>query len=102
LVSCVEFSFDLNVPLGGAPSGAGRVDSEPDVLVGAVVVGVVVVAAPLEATPNSVAPAAPPPSREPAIAAVMTPLRIGCMITLFHLAGGILGIEAFQQDGPAR
>jgi hypothetical protein len=39
----------------------------------------VVVAAPLEAAPNTVAPSAPPPSSDPAIAAVIMPLRIRVM-----------------------
>ena len=74
LASCDGFSFDLNVPLGGAPSG---VDTAEDVLV-----CVVVVAAPLEPAPNTVAPTAPPASSEPAIAAVITPLRMGFMVII--------------------
>jgi hypothetical protein len=47
-----------------------------------VTVGVVVVAAPLEAAPKTVAPTAPPASSEPAMAAVVMPLRIGFMSIL--------------------
>jgi hypothetical protein len=83
LASWKEFSFDLNTPPGGAPegaplaapSGAGGVGSAVDVLV-----DVVFVAAPLEAAPNTVAPTAPPASSEPAIAAVIIPLRMGFML----------------------
>lgn len=77
--SCVAFSFGLNVPLGGAPCGLDGVPAA------GVLLCVVVVAAPLEAAPNSVAPTAPPPSSDPAIAAVMMPLRIGLMVFLFHV-----------------
>jgi hypothetical protein len=44
----------------------------------------VVVAAPLDAAPNTVAPTAPPASSEPAIAAVMTPLRMGFIVISLH------------------
>src|SRR5580704_10948882 len=66
LVSCVAFSFGLNVPLGGAPSGGPCIGPPPDVFVGpaGVLVGVVVVAAPLDAAPNTVAPMAPPANSE--------------------------------------
>jgi hypothetical protein len=72
--SCVAFSFGLNVPLGGAPCG---LDGAP---AAGVLLCVVVVAAPLEAAPNTVAPTAPPPSSDPAITAVMRPLRSGFMV----------------------
>jgi hypothetical protein len=62
------FSFGLNVPFGGAPSGGLSVDAGAEV-------PEVVVAAPLDAAPNSVAPSAPPPKSDPAIAAVVMLLR---------------------------
>jgi hypothetical protein len=79
LDSWVAFSFGLNVPLGaplGGLDGVGAAEVLPCV---------VVVAAPLEAAPKTVAPTAPPPSTDPAIAAVMMPLRIGLMVSSFAI-----------------
>jgi hypothetical protein len=100
LASCDGLSFDLNVPLGGAPCGGapggapygGPLGAVPcggppggapsGGLVGVLVALVVlVVAAPLEAAPKTVAPTAPPASNDPAIAAVNMPLRIEFTVT---------------------
>src|SRR5207248_2286122 len=87
-VTAFSASSCAAVPWGGPLNcGAPGVPLVSGVLVVPVLLVVplpVVVAAPLDAAPNTVAPTAPPASSEPAIAAVVTPLRIGFIVISLH------------------
>jgi hypothetical protein len=62
---------------------------------------VLVVAAPLLAAPNTVAPTAPPASSDPAIAAVVRPLRSGFMPVVSFACPASLDLEAWEPRSPS-